>query len=297
MALHPGLERAEWAVFHGAVSDAVPALDALAALDGRSQVYADWLRGVALGAMGRYGEALDVVARIPSASPEFSMARSLRASLLRQIGVHDLALVADREARASAATPGAAVEALTGLAADSVGLQDLLNARAALDQAESLLARVGADPIGASTWWRHRVRVHWVRCEVALLDSDPLTAGKQAGLALAAAEAASAPRHVAKSLLFTGVAQVESGQREQAVATLRRSLLLSSSMGYQAVAWPTHAVLAAILAPADPQAAHGHFVQASRIAREVGQGLTGDLAQRWDARPDIRLLHSQASST
>ena len=55
MALHPGLERAEWAVFHGAINEAIPLLDALTGLAGRSLVYERWLRAVALGACRRYG--------------------------------------------------------------------------------------------------------------------------------------------------------------------------------------------------------------------------------------------------
>jgi Flp pilus assembly protein TadD len=296
MGKHPGLEHAEWVVFHGAISEAEPLLADLvrSGLEGRAQVYARWLQGVTLGACGLYGEALEVVDRIPPGTPEYSMARSLRASLLRQIGVHDLALVADREAMSSAATPGAAIEALTGLAADAIGLQDALTAGTMLAQAGSLLERVGGDPASGPTWWRHRVRLGWVRCEAALLNDDAAAMG-HAGAALAAAEAAAAPRHVAKSLLFLGVAEIESGRREQAVVTLRRCLRLTTTMGFQAVGWPAHAVLAALLKQEDPQAAHAHFVQASAITSSLRAGLAEPLASRWDARADIRALHREAS--
>lgn len=297
MGLHPELERAEWVVFHGAVSEAVPALSEVvqSGLEGRSLVYARWLQGVALGACGRYGEALDVVEQIPPGTPEYSMARSLRGSLLRQLGVHDLALIADREAMSSAATPGAAIEALTGLSADAIGLQDALTARTMLGQAGSLLERMTADQASMPTWWRHRVRLDWVRCEADLLNGDPHAAREHAGAALAAAEAAAAPRHVAKSLLFVGVAEIESGERVQAVTTLRRCLMLTTTMGFQAVGWPAHAVLAALLKQEDPQAAHEHFLQASAITTALRAGLAGTLAARWDARADIRALHREAS--
>lgn len=295
MGLHPGLERAEWAVFHGAICEAVPLLEGLTDLEGRSLVYARWLHAVALGACGRYGEALDLADRIPQGTPEYSMARSLRASLLRQIGVHDLALLADREAMSSAATPGAAIEAMTGLSADAVGLHDALTASTMISQASSLLERVAAGAAGAPTWWRHRVRLDWVRCEVALLGSEPVAAMEHAAAAVEAAESAAAPRHVAKSLLFAGVAQVESGHRDLALASLRRSLVLSTTMGFQAVAWPAHAVVAAVLREVDPVAAREHFVQASAITSALGAGLSGDLAARWEARPDIAALHREAS--
>ena len=294
MALHPGLERAEWAVFHGAINDAIPLLDALTDLDGRSLVYELWLRAVALGACGRYGEALDIVEQISTGTPEYSMARSLRASLLRQLGVHDAALLADREAMSSAATPGAAIEAMTGLSADAVGLQDALTATTMISQASSLLERVAADPASAPIWWRHRVRLSWVQCEVALLSSDPPRAVEHARRALAAAEAATAPRHVAKSLLFTAVSQIDAGQRAEAIPNLRRSLMLSTTMGFLAVAWPTHAVLAALVAQTDAKVAQQHFAAAATITATLREGLTGDLAARWDARADIRALQRAA---
>lgn len=295
VALHDGLERAEWLVFHGAIDEAVPLLDAAENLSGRSAIYAAWLKGVALGACGQYGKALEVVEGITQGTPEYSMARSLRASLLRQLGSHDLAVVADREAMANAATPGAAIEAMTGLAADAVGLQEALTASTMLGQARSLLQKVAADPANAPIWWRHSVRVSWVECEVALLESRYPDAVTYATTALDAAESANAPRHVAKSLLFLAVSKIEAGQREQAVPDLRRSLMLSGSMGLLAVEWPTHAVLAALLKGGDPQAAHTHFVAANAITDTVRQGLTGDLAQRWAERDDILALRREAS--
>jgi hypothetical protein len=50
-----------------------------------------------------------------------------------------------------------------------------------------------------------------------------------------------------------------------------------------------------LLKGTDPKAAHQHFVQASEITRAVGDGLTGDLARRWEARADIMALHKEAS--
>lgn len=295
MPLNPELERAEWLVFHGAVDESLPLLEQLQGMSGRSAMYAKWLHGVALGACGRYGDALDVVDTIPRGTPEFSMARSLRASLLRQLGCHDVALIADREAMAGAATPGAAIEAMTGLAADAVGLQDALTSTSTLAQARSLLDRVAADPVSGPTWWRHQVRMAWVECEVALLQSRYEDAVTHATMALDAAEAATAPRHVAKSLLFVAVADIESGRRDVAVPRLRRSLMLSTSMGFLAVAWPAHAVLAALLRDSDADAARAHFGHASDITDTIRGGLPGDLTDRWDARPDILALHREAS--
>lgn len=293
MALHPGVAAAEWAVFHGSVREALVALDSLGGVDSRSAAHVNWLRAVALGAAGRYGQALEVVDRIGEQDPEFSMARSLRASLLRQLGAHDVALVADQQALASAKTPGAAIEAMTGLAADAVGLQDAATASSNLAKATSLLDRVGA--ASPDIWWRHRVRSQWVACEVALLQSQSRAALTDAQAALQLAEAANAPRHVAKSLLFVAVSQIETGDREGAKPHLRRCLTLSTPMGYLAVAWPAHAVLGALLKPSDPQAARAAFASASEITDTLRADLSGDLAARWDRRADIAGLHREAS--
>jgi hypothetical protein len=204
-------------------------------------------------------------------------------------------MAVDDSAMASAATPGAAIEAMTGLSADAVGLQDSLTAGTMISQAQSLLDRVTAEGSSAPTWWRHQVRLAWVQCEVALLSSDPQRAVEHAVRGLQVAEIAAAPRHVAKSLLFVAVGQIDAQARDQAIPNLRRSLMLSTTMGFLAVAWPAHAVLAALLKQSDPATAHEDFLAASRIALDLRRGLTGDLADRWDARADIRALHREAS--
>lgn len=293
MGLHPGLERVEWAVFHGAVREALSLLDTVDGMDERSVSYGHWLRGVALGACARYGEALEVVDEISPGVPEYSMARSLRGSLLRQLGVHDLAAVADREAMGSAATPGAAIEAMTGLAADAVGLQDSVTASSTIAQAGSLLGRVSA--ASRQVWWRHQVRVEWVGCEIALLRSETVPALGHAQAALTLAEDANAPRHVAKSLLFVAVCQIENGELEQAIPNLRRCLMLCAPMDFGAVAWPAHAVLAALLKPTDAQTAGRHFEAADEITARIAAGLNGELGRRWRERADILALHREAS--
>ena len=62
-------------MFHGPIAEAVPLLEGLTSLDDHAQVYARWLHGVALGACGRYGEALELVELIPQGT----LAERLRA--------------------------------------------------------------------------------------------------------------------------------------------------------------------------------------------------------------------------
>ena len=73
MAQEPVLERAEWLVFHGAVDESLPLLEELRGLTGRPDAYSRWLHAVALGACGRYGDALEVLESITPDVPEYSM--------------------------------------------------------------------------------------------------------------------------------------------------------------------------------------------------------------------------------
>ncbi|WP_297622141.1 hypothetical protein [Nocardia sp.] len=152
-----------------------------------------WLRAVALGGVGRYAAARTELrrARAGTTDPVLrSLTHSLGGSLLRQLGWHAHAAVADGRAAALvlSATPApgagaggsaasgvilrsdiaraeAVCDALTGLAADALG-----TARPAL--AARLLQRCRAqfDSAGdeSSALWRQRIRLHWVSAETAL---------------------------------------------------------------------------------------------------------------------------------
>ena len=123
-----------------------------------------------------------------------------------------------------------------GLAADAIGLGDPITARGELDRAASLTE-------GRGDWWRQRVRLLWVRAELALLTGDPPAAATATDTAVTVAEGSGAPRHVAKSLLFHGVAQVQGGELEEAGTTLRRAATLAESLGCLPLLWPSRAVL------------------------------------------------------
>ncbi|MGA9614028.1 MAG: hypothetical protein WBS15_21340, partial [Mycobacterium sp.] len=85
-----------------------------------------WLRAVAAGGQGRYGSArsdLATLLRAASAGRLASLAGSAQASFLRQLGWHELAGGWDGRALALAGDdPEAAGDALTGLAADALGV-------------------------------------------------------------------------------------------------------------------------------------------------------------------------------
>jgi tetratricopeptide (TPR) repeat protein len=190
---------------------------------------AGWLLGVCLSSAGRYGTALEVLDPLvagegtPESQVLAALASATTASIHRQLGRHAVAQGYDERALAGSQGSGeAGFDALLGLSADAIGLGDRGTATARLDEASALAA-------GRSEWWRQRVRLGWVQAEVALLAGNPADAVQAASAAVDLAEQAGAPRHVAKGLLFLGVAQVEAGRPEDAAGVLRRAGLLAGA--------------------------------------------------------------------
>ncbi|WP_346764553.1 hypothetical protein [Rhodococcus sp. HNM0569] len=176
--------------------------------------YSRWLRAVALGAQGWYASArvvLDsVLVSVPSHHPVHALALATRASLLRQLGDHAAAAPLDGRAFvAVSSTPrgpvdrAARCDALTGLAADALGC-------GRLELADRLLARTQAEltvDLGPRDGLaRARIRLHWVRAEVALARGQFGSAAEDAATALGAAREFGSVRHVAKSRLLAAAA-------------------------------------------------------------------------------------------
>ncbi len=269
---------------------------------------------MALGAGGRYGAALAeleplAALREPDRVVIASLACSAAASLHRQLGWHAagrdldrvaLAIVAGRdtvattssstsaelsEAGAVAVDPRVALfDARLGLAADVVGLAELAEARRELHAAAELVGE-------SSRWWRQRVRRGWVGAEIALLADRPADAVDDATAAVRGARDAGAPRHLAKSLLFLGVAERQAASGN-ARPTLRRAASLSDEIGALPLVWPANAVLAELLAD-DPRAAREARQRAAAAAQTIGGELPADLREEWFARPDIAALLSR----
>lgn len=291
------LATGERAAFHGRPAAGVGPLQRAvetAHASGRDDeaTAAAWLLGVSLGAAGRYGSALAVLgplvehgASAPPARRLFAaLAAATAASVHRQLGRHAAGRVLDEQALALAGgAPEAVFDARLGLAADAVGLGEVDVARDHLGRADEL-AR------GRSDWWRQQVRLHWVGTEVALLTHDPAKAARSAEAAVTLAEASGAPRHVAKSLLFLGVAEVEQGDRAAAVATLRRAATLAESLGCLPLAWPSRAMLGAVLGAEAPDEAERSLAGARSAVLAIADDLPDDLRAEWLARPDIAAL-------
>jgi hypothetical protein len=150
----------------------------------------------------------------------------------------------------------------------------------------------------------------WVVAEVALLTERPRDAVRAGWQSLSGAEQARAPRHVAKSLLFLGVAQLQAaggGPAPTAVGVLRRSAVLAEQLRQLPLEWPARAVLGAALAGgaaadvpgsmpcgggagAAAREAHECLKHARIAVRTIAADLPPALRGAWLARPDIRAV-------
>ena len=290
------LATGERAAFHGRPSAGVGPLQRAVELAhgaGRpaEATAAVWLLGVCLGAGGRYGQALTVLHPLAAADqpePErrlfSSLAAATVASVHRQLGRHNDGRDWDERAQALAGSaPEAAFDAALGLASDAIGLGQADNAQELLTQAQTLAQ-------GRAEWWRQRVRLDWVRAELALLTDRPGQAVERATAAVMLAENSGAPRHVAKSLLFTGIAQVQTGDLDEAVVSLRRAAGLAESLGAVPLVWPARAVLGALISATAPAEGAKALESARAVVRQIAADLPEPYAQDWLARQDIAAL-------
>jgi hypothetical protein len=290
------LATGERAAFHGRPSSGVAPLQRAVELahGGHREAEATaaaWLLGVCLSSAGHVGAALSVLEPLASSEvsePErrlfSSLAAATLASVHRQLGRHEDGRAWDERALAVAGNaPEAVFDATLGLAADAIGLGDAATAG-------ERLAAADEQATGRSDWWRQRVRLDWVRAELALLTDEPAAALARAGAAVARAEGSGAPRHVAKGTLFTGVAQLQLGDVDAAVVSLRRAAGLAESLGATPLVWPARAMLGAVVSDTAPQEGARALASAQVVVRQIADGLPATYAADWLARPDIAAL-------
>jgi len=293
------LANGEHAAFHGKPAAAVGHLEQAVVLAQSQGLAAEmaaaaWLLGVALGAGGRYGGALTVLAPLtdagagPGAPVESrlfgSFASSTIASIHRQLGRHAIARESDLQALdLTDGTGEAAFDAYIGLTSDAVGLDEGDEAAARLAQANEALPGQGGE------WWRQRVRLGWATAEVAMLEGRPEDAEAHASEAVQRAEDSRAPRHVAKGLLLLGLAQVSQGSAEAAV-TLRRSATFAESLGCLPLVWPSRALLGALVAEDDPAESAKSLAAARSAVLAIAGDLPPGVRAEWLGRPDINAL-------
>lgn len=293
------LASGEHAAFHGKPAAAVGALEQAVVLAQSQGLMAEmaaaaWLLGVALGAGGRYGGALTVLAplvdsgSVEDALPERRLFGALSgatiASIHRQLGRHAIAREADLGALdLTDGTGEAAFDALLGLASDAVGLGEPDEAASRLAEAEAVLPGRGDE------WWRQRVRLGWAQAEVAMLEGRSEAAAELASEAVQRAEDSRAPRHVAKGLLLLGLAQVSSGS-EESVTSLRRSATFAESLGCLPLVWPSRALLGALVADSDRAESDKSLATARSAVLTIAGDLPPGVRGEWLARPDIQAL-------
>ena len=250
------LAAGERAAFHGRPATGVPPLQKAvetARSSGRDDeaTAAAWLLGVALGAAGKYGSALGVLDPLTETGSE-QPARRLFASL--------------------AASTSASIHRQMGrhTAARSLDEQAL---ELAGDAPEALFdSRLGlaADAVGLEDALTART---WLDRAVEQL-----------------AENSGAPRHVAKSLLFLGVSQVQNGRPAEAAVTLRRAATLAESLGCLPLVWPSRALLGALVEAEAPQESARNLAAARSTVITIADDLPEDLRGDWLSRPDISTL-------
>ena len=291
------LAAGERAVFHGPPARAVELLEqamALAAGEGRAaeETAVGWLLGVALGAQGRLGRSLGtleplVLAGEASDGPEGrlfgALAAASAASVHRQLGRHLPAQQLDeRGVGLAGGSDEAGFDAYLGLGSDAVGLGDLDGARRGLSSAEEIAER-------HDEWWRQRVRLDWLRAEVGLLEEDPGAAAAAAASAVDRAEQARAPRHVAKGLLYQGLATLPVDPAG-AVGTLRRAATLADGLGVLPLVWRARALLGALVEESDPAESQRSLAVARSALLTIAADLPQGLREEWLARPDVAAL-------
>ena len=293
------LASGEHAAFHGKPAAAVGVLEQAVVLAQSQGLVAEmaaaaWLLGVALGAGGRYGGALTVLAPLvdagaeDDATPERKLFGALSgatiASIHRQLGRHAIAREADLDALSlTDGTGEAAFDALLGLASDAVGLDESEEAASRLSEAEAVLPGRGDE------WWRQRVRLGWAHAEVAMLEGRAEVAAAHAAEAVQRAEDARAPRHVSKGLLLLGLAQVSNGDDEAAIS-LRRSATFAESLGCLPLIWPSRALLGALVADVDRAESDKSLGAARSAVLAIAGDLPPGVRSEWLARADIQAL-------
>lgn len=213
-----------------------------------------WLAAVVLGGQGRYAAATTLLTELRHTSDPVlaSLAASTLASQRRQVGGHAAARRLDGEALARLAgvepvaddpdcvdAAGALADALTGLAADAIGVGG--PARRLHVVAADTVERFGGHR------WRSGVRLDWVHAEIELASGRPEEALEPAQRAVDTATAAGAIRHRVKSrmVLAATLTNLHDGvSKERAEALLECDVRHNEVLGLHPLVWPCALLLA-----------------------------------------------------
>lgn len=206
-----------------------------------------WLRAVAAGGQGRYDSAradLTTLLRAVSNGPLASLAYSTQGSFLRQLGWHEPARGYDGRALALAENDAEPIiDALTGLAADALGVGRLAAGAALLDRADDILT-APTTPVSP----RLAVRWAWVAAELAMAGGDGATAVRHAQQAVQTARTATAAsaRHRVKSDAVLAAALCCAGAADRARSVGDAALEATGQLGLDPLRWALACLLADI---------------------------------------------------
>jgi hypothetical protein len=103
------------------------------------------------------------------------------------------------------------------------------------------------------------------------------------------AESARAPRHVAKGLLFQGVAELQGGS-EEAAGTLRRAATLADGLVALPVVWQARALLGALLAGTPGDEGSRSLAAARSAVLTIAGDLSPELREEWLSQPNVSAL-------
>lgn len=201
-----------------------------------------WLRAVAAGGQGRYGSALADLAAVRRGAPAgatLSLAHSTHASFLRQLGRHNQARRWDGWALALAGPdPQARADALTGLAADALGVGRF--------PASARLLRRTHDEVADGAQGRTAIRLAWVSAELAMVRGDGATAVGHAERAVELATGFGSARHTVKSGVILAAALCSAGAVERSRAVADATLPSTERLGLVPLRWAVACLLADI---------------------------------------------------
>lgn len=226
------------------------------------------LRATALAAQGWYARAAADLHRVIRAVPRNadgallrSTARCAAASHRRQAGGHRRALVDDGIAVASAvAAPDGAgrrsalVDALTGLAADRLGIGDLAGSDRLLGRAEVI-----ADDLRPGVDWvrggRPVLRTTWVRAEWHLYSGRGAEAARVAAHAADLAADCPSARHRLKTDLLLAACHAASGDADRARDEATDVAARADALAQRPLGWAAWGLLTDLATDPDDRAA------------------------------------------
>ena len=235
-----------------------------------------FLRAVAAGGQGRYAAAeadLAALLRAVPAGPLAALAHATRASFLRQLGWHvaarghdgRAAALVGPEAKQAPQAREARVEALTGLAADALGVGRFAASAALLARAAGLPEPLTTPP------HRSAIRCAWVGAELAMAVGDAAAALPEAERAVHLAADCGSARHQVKSAMVLAAALCCAGRVDRARVVADDALDAAGRLGLVPLRWALACLLADVGTSAhSPQQISGIRDRCAELVRRRG---------------------------